>query len=197
MKRLTKYNLNKIRKNLELFFLDATQQEYGKGLRWYYEAHDFCKDLSILYNINKYAVAGILSALSPRNKWEKNKLDVVTVLDALKHNLGPDQVKVSTFHSNKRKAFKIGLNETEITTTSPKTLNFLENVSNLSEEHVTIDVWYIRACFNKNLKNTVIGRVAYEQIKQLTIELSGEYGVKPYEFQAVCWVVAQRILTQK
>ena len=136
--------------------------------------------------------------MSPRNKWEQNLLDAQKVLSAHDKGIHPDQIKVCTFNKNKYKAFKAARGDIEITDQSLKTYNFVNNIAHLCPESLTIDIWHLRACLGKNIKidKSSIGRVAYQQIKSLTIKLAHSLGLEGYEFQAIVWLSTQR-LTKK
>ena len=41
------------------------------------------------------------------------------------------------------------------------------------------------------INSATIGRVAYEQIKQLTLKKAAKLGLKGFEFQAILWLSAQ------
>ena len=196
MKKLTKYKLKKINSNLDYFFNNATDSEIKEGLNWYKNANEFVNNISNKYNINPYKVASVVSSLSPRNKWQQNLIDAEKVCEAFKLGLHPTDIKVCTFHTNKFKAFNILNNSTSITNKSLKTFNFVNNISYLDETSLTIDIWHLRACFNKMIKidSASIGRVAYEQIKSLTINKANKLGLKGYELQAVIWLTAQRLI---
>jgi len=199
MKKLSKYKLNKISKNLDYFFNHATDKEIEEGLKWYKNAHNFVIDTSNKYDLQPFRVASVVSALSPRNKWKKNLIDADKVCEAFNLGLQPTDIKVCTFHTNKFKAFNILNNNTSITNKSLKTFNFVNNIAYLCENSLTVDIWHLRACFNKVIKidNASIGRVAYEQIKNLTIKKAVKLGLKGYELQAIIWIAAQRLITNK
>ena len=99
---ITKYKLKKYAYNLETILSSASLNEIETGLNWYSEFYLWCNNLAIEYNKNPFTIAQVFSALSPRNKLEKNKIDTITVLDAVNNNLAPEQIKVSTFHNNER-----------------------------------------------------------------------------------------------
>ena len=107
MKKLNKYQLAKISKNLDYYFDSATVDDMKQGLKWYDEAHEICKDIAQKYNSNTLTVAQVMSALSPRNKWQQNIKDTKKVFQAIKEGLEPEDIKVCTFHTNKFKAFNI------------------------------------------------------------------------------------------
>jgi hypothetical protein len=153
MKQLTDIQLAEINSNLDNYFALATDSDIDNGIAWYKQAHYICKDLSKQYNVPIAVVASIVSALSPRNKWNQNIKDTITVLNAIHCNLSPDDIKVCTFHKNKYKAFLLGQRKAQITEQSLKTFNFVRNIADLDENCITIDVWHLRACFGKTVNN--------------------------------------------
>ena len=192
MKKLTPYQLKKISNNLDKFFNNATQSQIFQGKIWYKQAYGICVNASEHYN-RRFTVlqcASVLSALSPRNKWEQNIKDMHKVLEAVNNNVAPEDIKVCTFHTNKFKAFALAKGEIEFTAKgSLKTFNFVNNIATLSNEFLTVDIWHLRACFDKVIKidSASIGKIAYGQIKKLTIKKASKLGLKGYEFQAIVW----------
>jgi len=186
MKQLNDIQLAEINSNLDNYFALATDGDIDNGIAWYKQAHYICKDLAKQYNTKLETVASIISALSPRNRWDQNIKDTMTVLDAIHHDLTPDDVKVCTFHKNKRKAFLLGKDQASITDKSLKTFSFVNNIANLDAAYITIDVWHLRACFGKTI-NTTPNRIAYNQIKKLTIAKAEAKGLKGFEYQAIIW----------
>ena len=189
MKKLTKYQLSKVSKNLDYYFNIATDEQIKDGLKWYKEANEFCVETGKEYGFNPDVIASVVSALSPRNKWKTNLRDTITVLKAVQRDLSPTDVKVSTFHTNKFKAFALVNGLTEITNESRKTFSFVANVGNLDSNRVTVDVWHLRACFNQTMGS--IGKLAYDQIELLTIKKAEKLGLKGYEYQAIIWGATQ------
>ena len=189
MKKLTPYQLTKISRNLDYYFNKATKQEIKTGLSWYKDANDICKDIATKYNTTTLIAAQVISALSPRNKWEQNIKDSYKVFEAVKFGFHPEDIKICTFHTNKFKAFNIIANNVQITDKSLKTYNFVNNIALLSNEHLTIDIWHLRACFSRIIKidKANIGRIAYQQIKEVTIKKANKLGIKGYELQAIIW----------
>lgn len=194
MKKLSNYKLKKISNNLDYFFNIATDENIKNGINWYKIANKEAQKIAIKYDIDIYKVSQVISALSPRNKWKQNIIDANKVCDAYKLGLHPTDIKVCTFHSNKFKAFNILANNVSITDKSLKTFNFVNNITYLNNDFLTIDIWHLRACFNNLIKinNASIGRIAYEQIKQLTIKKANKLGLKGYEFQAILWLSTQQ-----
>jgi hypothetical protein len=189
MKELSKYKLNKISKNLDKFFNIATDDQIKDGLKWYKEANKIVLNIATEYKIDPYKVASVLSALSPRNKWKQNIADTIKVCKAWTEGKTPEDIKVCTFHTNKFKAFAILDDKVKITDKSLKTFNFVRNIAFLDPTALTVDIWHLRACFDKIIKidNASIGRVAYRQIKKLTLAKAEKIGITGFEFQAIVW----------
>ena len=196
MKKLTKYQLSKISKNLDYFFNVATKKDIIKGLFWYKDANNKAVEISKKYDIDVYKVAQVISALSPRNKWVQNIKDADKVCEAFTLGIGPESIKVCTFHTNKFKSYNILNNNVTITDKSLKTFNFVNNIAYLDNDFLTVDIWHLRACFNDkiSINSASIGRIAYEQIKRLTIKKANKLGIKGFELQAIIWLSTQNNL---
>jgi hypothetical protein len=184
---LSKYKLNKGKDNLRHFYESANEEDKLNGINWYSDFNIWCTELADKYGYDNATIAAIFSALSPRNKLEKNKIDTIAVLDAVRDGVAPDDIKVSTFHNNKYKAFNIAYGVESIKKASPKTFAFMMNVGYLNESYVTVDVWHMRAFFNRMIAPKSLTPKVYKQIEKATIEVAEEYGIKGYELQAVVW----------
>jgi hypothetical protein len=189
MKQLTKQELKKVAKNLDNYFNLATKEDIENGKKWYSDAYHICVELANKYKTDTFTVASIISTLSPRNKWLQNIKDAETVLKAVENGLNPEEIKVSTFHTNKFKAFEIAKKNVFLTESSQKTFAFVNNIALLNDKFVTIDVWHLRGCFNET--KGAIGKVAYKQIQKLTIDKAKKVGLKGYEYQAILWLSIQ------
>ena len=198
MRKQTKTELRKISRNLDYFFNLATPEEIKEGRNWYKLANQFCIDVAKEYNTTPLIVASVVSALSPRNKWKQNLIDAKKVFEAISEGKEPEDIKVCTFHKNKFKAFELAKGNIFITEDSPKTYNFVRNIANLDSSALTIDIWHIRACLKqfKSIGNVQIGKVAYSQIKALTIKKANKLGLKGFEYQAILWLSTQNNLNK-
>lgn len=193
MKQRKKAELRKISKNLDYFFNLASDEDIKQGKEWYKLANQFCVDTAKEYNVTPLQVASVVSALSPRNKWEQNLKDAKKVFQAIEDGKSPEAIKVCTFHKNKFKAFELAKGNIFITEDSPKTFNFVRNIAHLDPTALTIDIWHIRACLKqfKSIGSAQIGKIAYKQIKDLTIKKAQKLGLKGYEYQAILWLSVQ------
>lgn len=193
MKKQTTNELRRIKRNLDFFFNLATDEEIKEGRKWYKLANQFCIDTAKEYKTTPLIVASVVSALSPRNKWQQNLKDTISVFKAIKEGKRPEDIKVCTFHKNKFKAFELAKGNIFITEDSPKTYNFVRNIAHLDPTSLTIDIWHIRACLKQfmNIGSAQIGKLAYNQIKELTIKKANKLGLKGFEYQAILWLSVQ------
>ena len=193
MRKQTKSELRKISKNLDYFFNLATPEDIKQGKEWYKLANKFCIDTAKEYNTTPLIVASVVSALSPRNRWEQNLVDAKKVFQAIEDGKSPEDIKVCTFHKNKFKAFELAKGNIFITEDSPKTYNFVRNIAHLDPTALTVDIWHIRCCLKqfKSIGNAQIGKLAYKQIKALTIKKAQKLGLKGFEYQAILWLSTQ------
>jgi len=183
---LSYYKKNRIKENLQYFYNESTEEDRMNGKQWYMRANMHCEKLAVEYGYPAETVVSVLSALSPRNKWERNLIDTETVLKAVRDDQGPDDVKVCTFNNNKEKAFRIARYEESLSIDSPKTYAFLQNILYLNDQYVTIDVWHMRAAFNKMIPVN-LNKSVYEEIQKITIKEAEQVGLKGYEYQAIIW----------
>ena len=196
MKQLTKYKLNKISNNLDLFFNMATKKDIENGLNWYKDANKECMLIANNNNIDLYKVIQVVSALSPRNKWSRNLIDANNLISAYTSGKDITSFKVCTFNTNKVKAWSILSNDLDITNNSLKTYNFVNSIM-LNKNSLTIDIWHLRACFfnDISISSAAIGKLAYQQIKLLTLNKAAKIGIKGYEYQAIIWLASQKYFT--
>lgn len=192
MKTATNTSDRTIQRNLQTWLDAATPEARRAGLTWYDDAQKYAAFLSVTFNVSRKVAAGVISALSPNNKWERNKVDAFNVLQAVKDGKTPDDVKVCTYGANKRKAFAIAMGDQKILESSPKTHAFAMNVGELSADHVTVDKWHMRACLTNSRTRTKVQesptKVQYKRIERITARMAKRYGLKGYELQAIIWV---------
>ena len=184
---------SRVRKNLLAWWEESSKDEMDSGRNWYSEAQSFASHLSDTYGVSGETAAGVISALSPNNKWERNKIDAEAVLTAVSVGVtDPHAVKVCTYNANKAKAFSIAMGDTTILKDSPKTYAFARNVGECDGNYVTIDKWHLRACQSvskqpKELQTSVTPK-QYRILQEETLKVARAMGVCGYVFQAVVWV---------
>lgn len=179
--------------NLRTWIERADNVCWEQGKDWYRDAQDFVKELASQTGVDALRVAAVVSALSPNNRWERNKIDAKNLIHAFVLGQDMNEIKVCTYNANKAKAIRILEEGVEVLQfKSPKTYSFARNVGELDAEYVTIDKWHLRACetdarvYTKT--RTSVTPKQYEQVQDWTSEVAKEYNLKGYEFQAIVWV---------
>lgn len=168
-------------KFIELFNESTTEQRH-LGLNWYLRANGAAKRISKLTGVSIPKVCGVISALSPNNKWERNLFDAELFI-----NNPSLETKVCTYTANRVKALKIlgTPNDSDIINIlgGTKTKSFYSNILNKNSETVTVDLWMYRAAeLSMSDKN-------YKLISGVITELAAMVNLKPYQVQAVLWGV--------
>ena len=196
---VTKLDDLTIKNNLRTWINESMNfpELWNSGIDWYSEAQSFCENVSQDYFMSAYDVAVITAILIPNNKWERNKVDAITVIKAHKIGLTPEKVKVCTYNANKIKAFDYLNGLVDLVRKSPKTHSFAMNVGLLSAEHITIDKWHLRACVCTPVDGVVDAvesctMANYRRIEMLTSSVAQEYHLKGYEIQAIIWVMIKK-----
>jgi len=186
--KLTYYKIKKVRENLNTLFKEANKSDIKSGKNWYLNAHEIClklqEDNKNVFTLEQ--IAGVIAALSPRNKWERNILDASNVLRAVRLKKSPEAVKVCTFNKNKQKAFNIAKGIEQIKPTSKKTFAFVNNIARLDANFVTIDLWHLRACFGATIESGLTPKI-YDKLQEITIEEAQKNQIDGFKFQAVIW----------
>lgn len=79
-----------------------------EGLNWYAIAHE--KAYAMAHRLNDasiFEVCGVIAALSPNNRWERNLVDAETLFRHAINGGKLDNIRVSTYAQNKEKAWLI------------------------------------------------------------------------------------------
>ena len=192
MIRITDTTDRKIFNSLDRWLQHANGGQVKAGKAWYSKAQEYCQETADFFQLDPYKVAGVLSALSPNNKWERNKQDAFNVCKAHLEGGSMDSVKCCTYNANKRKAFAILKDQVSIGEKSPKTHAFAMNVGLLSPDHITADKWHIRACLvrpEQGVTETAESCTSaqYRRIEAVTVKLAHSHELKGYEAQAIIW----------
>lgn len=156
------------------------------GMGWYPYANFYALNLSYKFDLPVEKIAGVISALSPNNKWERNVLDAESV--CLEY-LGGPEAKVCTYGLNKQKALSI-LNGTRIEDVlkGNKTYAFYRNILDPSDKkYVTIDFHAVNI-YDLSLTKREIKDKEYKRIAEEYIKTANMLNLLPNQLQATTWV---------
>lgn len=186
----------------------ANTADLFEGQQWYQRAYDLALRLVHAYEpINLGQAIGVIAALSPNNKWERNCQDAEQLIKAWHCGADMDAVKVCTFNTNKAKAWRI-LCEQE---TDPldvlsgrKVRAFYRCISGYNDS-VCIDGHAYAIFVGERVPTTQtpsIGKALYAAIErsyvlaaQSSYDLCGHV-LTPAQVQAVTWVTYRRLIQE-
>jgi len=193
-------------------FTLATSQEVQLGCDWYPSALKIATRIADKYGLRVETVAGVIAALSPSNRWERNIFDAEALIKVWRAGATRDEVldpdapiiKVCTYLGQKTKAWDI------LTTSDPvvdilkgvKTIEFFNCITNPMLDDVCIDghaysVWLgDRVTLHKvpNIQGKLRHTIKQDYRDATTFineELDEQYSAAT--IQAITWVTHKRI----
>ena len=181
----------------------ATADERVEGATWYLNALIIAEDLGARYKLGgRLKAIGVIAALSPRNRWERNVQDADALIAAFNAG-GAEQArltKVCTFGANKEKAIKIlqlqHASDTEILDilSGPKLREFYNCIYGLADVCIDGHAYCIWNGGRTSLADVpAIGVKLRRQIKADYVAAAKELGITPAACQAITWVAWRRI----
>ena len=188
-------------KNIIAIYKLANPSEIKHGLTWYVNANTDCMRIANTLELPLHIVIGVVSALSPNNKWERNIVNAEDLCKAFINGQDMDSIKVSTYHKMKQKAWHIletmpSYDETIDILNGKKIVSFFRNISG-DETDITIDGHARNIYYNDKqgltTPNTNIKKNEYKDIQKAYARASKKLGIKAYELQAITWVAWRRI----
>ena len=188
-------------------FTLATSQEVQLGVDWYPSALDIANRIAVKYNVSAETAAGVIAALSPNNRWERNIIDAEAIIKcwaAGGTRTDMLNVKVCTYGKMKAKAVDILTRDIPIVEilNGKKLIEFFNCITNPALNDVCIDghaysVWFGQRLTMKEVP--AIGKKLRSQIKtdyrDATSFINEELGTfyPPATIQAITWVTHKRI----
>ena len=201
--------------NIKGVYYLSKAYEKRHGEIWYKNANKSCSTIAKKTDINIAFVVGVLSALSPNNKWERNIIDTENICMAYKSDIPLDDVKVCTYNANKQKAIKIlGIldsgsmdleNDIRDILNGNKVKAFFDCIHGYETNKSTVCIdghakaIYIGEKFALSSNSSNITNKQYRVISQAYIDATKEINESegtsylPYQIQAITWVAWRRI----
>ena len=187
-------------RNILKVYRRATPEDHADGLEWYDRAKRHAKAISTKYFIHTHTVIGVMAALSPNNRWERNVKDTKRMCQAWVNGEDLTDFKVSCYNTMKAKAWSILeddlTDDDDILTrlNGQKIRSFYSNIRGLDE--VTIDghAYNIALGIRQGLTSdkTNMGKKLYREMQSAYVKAAKRVGVKPHELQAITWTTWKR-----
>lgn len=191
-------------KNITAVLNLANESDKNQGLNWYARALTFADNLGEVYNINYTTIVGVIAALSPRNRWERNMQDAELMVKVAANGGTYDdlmQLKVCTFSSGKSKAAAILADKVSdrdallAILKGPKLCEFfnciLGDVDDVCIDGHAYSIWMGDRITLANVPS--IGKKLRQSIKADYQLAAKKAGLKSHEVQAITWVCWKRI----
>lgn len=179
----------------------ANRSEHREGRQWYRDALEYAQDIGAMYAVDTPTVVGVISALSPRNKWRRNKADAESLLKVY-YAGGNDrdlfEVPVATFNTGKLKAIKL-LTEKHVTADSiravlrgPKLQEFFNCIYTGTDICIDSHAY----CVWLGDRQARVGRISSSlrrDIKDAYLAAADQVGIAGKDLQAVTWLTWRRL----
>jgi len=183
----------------------ATPEERRDGIVWYANAYSDCNRIALDLSVPVHIVTGVVAALSPNNKWDRNVTNARELIQAFVNGDGMDSVKVSTYHTMKKKAWSIleGMPDHEgviVLLNGQKIVSFYRNI--MGDDTCTVDGHAKNIYYGERHgltdDKTNVGKKEYKTISDAYVKAGKRVRVngrslKAFEIQAITWVVWRRI----
>ena len=188
-------------RNILKMYRQATDEDTSNGVEWYARAERVAQRIAKAHGIHVSTVIGVMAALSPNNKWERNCKDADTMCKAWQAGDNMDSFKVSCYNTMKLKAWTIlddGLTDDQDILTrlnGQKIRSFYSNIRGLEE--VTIDGHALNIARGKRegltSDKTNMGKREYRELQAAYVKAALRVKVKPHVLQAITWTTWKRI----
>ena len=204
---MTRANTRHISGMLQL----ASQTDIISGLNWYQRAYDLGVKLIHAYDgLTLGQAVGVISALSPQNKWERNCIDAEAMIKTWAIGGDYNMLKVSTFNKNKAKAIAIleldmeSADAEAIPTilSGQKVVAFYRSIMG-DKSSVCVDGHAYAIFIGERIPTTKTPSItpklfetiqrAYQLVAKRSVELCG-VELTPTQVQAVTWVTYRRLI---
>ena len=191
--------------NIIRIYKMATPEEKRDGIVWYVNAFADCKRIALDTKVPVHIVVGVVAALSPNNKWDRNVTNARDLIEGYLNGEPVESIKVSTYHAMKNKAWSIldqmpDEDGVSLILNGQKIVSFYRNI--MGHDTCTVDgharnIYYGERHGLTNDKSNV-GKREYFEISQAYVKAGKRVRVngrslKAFEIQAITWVVWRRI----
>lgn len=188
-------------RNILKVYRQATMDEYKRGTEWYDDAKAQAQAVSDQHGVSLHVVVGVIAALSPNNKWDRNLKDASNMIAVFLRGDPIDVCKPCTYTKMRDKAWSILEQMPEdddgvmTILNGQKIVSFFCNI--MGHDNCTIDGHAYNIAKGKRVtltnNETGMGKAEYQRMQTAYYRAAKRIGLKVYELQAITWVVWKRI----
>ena len=187
--------------NIKAVLALATEQEIQDGINWYRDAQDAAQAIADKHELPLAVVVGVIAALSPTNRWERNLTDADNLCEAYVSGGYEEDVAVCTYKTMRAKAWRFLQEGPEIDAQTianilngPKITDFFWCI--LGHDTCVIDghAWCIANADRRTMQEVPnIGKKLRRELQDAYVTVGHVKGFTAYEVQAITWVAWRRI----
>jgi hypothetical protein len=193
-------------RNIAAMLQLATAADIHEGKEWYDRAYKYALRLIHTYPITMGQAVGVIAALSPNNKWERNCQDADRLIDTFIQGGDLSLCKVCTYGKNKQKAIDILSLESadaeaiEGILSGQKITAFYRSIMG-HDDAVCVDGHAYSVYMGQRIPTSRTPSISpalykaiarsYRLVADRSVELCGE-SLTPVQVQAITWVTFRR-----
>ena len=187
--------------NIETVFSQATQDELQHGLDWYADAKLACQTMADAYELPLAIVVGVVAALSPTNRWERNLIDADNMLQTFTSGGYVEDTAPCTYKTMRNKAWLIlsngvaqDVDAIAKTLNGPKITDFFLCI--MGQDVCVIDghAWCIANADRRTMQEVPsIGKKLRKELQSAYSKAGKRHGMTAFQMQAATWVAWKRI----
>lgn len=188
-------------KNIQTVFAAATPNEHEHGLTWYQDAQDACQAMADKHQLPLVVVVGVVAALSPTNRWERNLVDADNMLECFVAGGYVEDTTPCTYKAMRDKAWRIleggvgqSIEAIAKTLNGPKITDFFLCI--MGQDVCVIDghAWCIANADRRTMQEVPsIGKKLRKELQAAYSKAGKKHGMTAYQMQAATWVAWKRI----
>jgi hypothetical protein len=189
-----------VRNILKVFRLATTGEVYN-GTTWYGSAQYEATNIAYAHDLPLRIVVGVIAALSPNNKWERNISNAADMIAVYLNGGSVEMCKPSTYLKMRDKAWLIleqmPATDAEVikVLNGQKITSFFLNIMGINT--CTVDGHAFNIANGKRIGLTEpevnITKGQYKELQDAYKRAGKRVGLKAFEIQAITWVVWKRI----
>jgi hypothetical protein len=186
--------------NILQVYEHTTGLEHFDGVGWYATARGDAVAIADRHELPLHVVVGVIAALSPTNRWERNIKDADAMCEAFVSGGYVEDVVVCTYGKMRDKAWTILVDMPEDAQVvanilkGPKITDFFWCI--LGHDVCVIDghAWCIANADRRTMQEVPnIGKKKREELQDAYRVAAHARGLKSYQMQAITWVAWKRI----
>tara|TARA_R100000654_G_scaffold11174_5_gene24522 strand:+ start:564 stop:1151 length:588 start_codon:yes stop_codon:yes gene_type:complete len=187
-------------RNILKVYKQCTSDEIQHGMTWYADAKSDAQSMADKYELPLHIVVGVIAALSPTNRWERNLIDADNMLDVFVSGGYVESCTPCTYKTMRDKAWSIlqttphDADAVAFILKGPKITDFFYCI--MGENVCVIDghAW----CIANNDRRTMqevpsIGKKLRAELQECYRRAAKKHGITAYQMQAATWVAWKRI----